>query len=131
MQNLLSIQKNRVVLLICCLFATLSLATRLSATEDPPNCSLANGGAGNTSQGGINFNRSQAHVGDTVGVFPNLGMSANACRAINATGTVYIASGALTNFLVNVTLDPGVLVICPANGLCQPGPYNVTITPAL
>src|SRR5437899_1515793 len=104
----------------------LALAARALAGEDPPGCSLANGGAGNTSQGGINFNLTQAHVGDTVQVFPSLGMVANACRAINVTGAVYIATGRLTNFLENVTLDPGVLVSCPTGALCRPGPYNIT-----
>ena len=109
----------------------LALPVRVSAIEDPPNCSLAHGGAGNTSQGGINFNLAQAHVGDTIQVFPSLGMANNACRAISVTGAVYIATGPLTNFLVGVTLNPSELVACPANALCQPGPYNLTITPAL
>lgn len=101
------------------------------AVEDPPGCSLANGGAGNTSQGGINFSLAQAHVGDFVPVFPSLGMASNACKAVNATGVVYIATGPLTNFLVNVTLNPGPLISCPADGVCQPGPYLILITPAL
>ena len=117
------------------LFAVIALALQsaVQAAEDPPGCSLSNGGLGNTSQGGINFGLKQAHVGDTVRVFPNLGMVAGACRAINSTGSVWIATGLLTNFLVNVTLDPGPLIGCPGDpsGKCQPGPYNLTITPAL
>lgn len=109
----------------------LAFPPRASAIEDPPGCSRAHGGAGSTSQGGLNFNLGQAHVGDTVSVFPSLGMVSNACKAINATGTVYIATGLLTNFLVDVTLNPGVMVGCPTNALCQPGPYNFTITPGL
>ena len=109
----------------------LALSPNASGIEDPPNCSLANGGAGSVSQGGINFDLPQAHVGDTVPVFPSLGKVTNSCKAINATGTVYIATGLLTNFLVDVTLNPGLLVSCPDNALCQPGPYNLTITPAL
>ncbi len=116
----------------CLLFAGLLIwPLCLRAIEDPPGCSLFNGGLGNTSQGGINFNPTEAHVGDVVPVFPSLGMASNACRAINATGTVYIASGLLVNFLENVNLDPGVLVACPAGADCRPGPYNVLITPAL
>ena len=115
--------------LMCC--AWLILAARVVAVEDPPGCSLANGGRGNTSQGGINFNLAQAHVGDTVQVFPSLGMVSNACRAVSVTGAIYIATGLLTNFLENVTLDPGVLVSCPTNALCRPGPYFITLTPAL
>src|SRR6266705_2901051 len=88
----------------------LALPAHLSAIEDPPGCSLANGGAGNTSQGGINFNLMEAHVGDSVPVFPSLGMVNNACRAINVTGVVYVATGPLTSFLVNVSLNPGVLI---------------------
>src|SRR5438876_513310 len=114
------------------LFAFLFFAVpTMSAIEDPPNCSLAHGGLGNTSQGGISFTLAQAHVGDTVTLIPSLGMAAGACRAINATGSVWIASGRLTNFLVNVTLDPGVLIVCPANGLCRPGPYNLLLNPGL
>ncbi len=89
------------------------------------------GGAGNTSMGGLNFSLAQAHLGDTVQVFPNLGMASNACRAINVTGVVYIATGPLTNFLVNVTLNPGTLVVCPTDTRCAPGPYHLLITPAL
>ena len=58
-------------------------------------------------------------------------MSSNACKAINATGSVYIATGLLTNFLVDVTLNPNSLIACPANTNCQPGPYSFVITPAL
>ena len=119
---------TRLSLLVVCLLA---LPAGLPAIEDPPGCSLANGGLGNTSQGGINFNLDgQAHVGDTVPVFPSLGMVAGACRAINATGSVWIAVDAansvrLTNFLDHVNLDPGVLIWCPVNALCRPGPYNL------
>lgn len=114
---------------VLALLATAPVSTR--AVEDPPGCSLASGGAGNTSQGGVNFNLLQAHVGDAVPVFTSLGMANRACRAINATGVVYVATGPLTNFLANVTLDPGTLVSCPGAGLCQPGPYHILITPAL
>jgi len=99
----------------------LALPANVRAIEDPPNCSLANGGAGNTSQGGINFQETQAHVGDIVHIVPSLGMVNSACRAVNATGSVWIATGRLTNFLVNVTLDPGPLVTCPQDPKCQPG----------
>ena len=75
--------------------------------------------------------------------FQAWGWSGCACAAVNAHGSLWIAGCPfssnglvnaqvrLTNFLNGVTLDPGVLVICPANGLCQPGPYNIQITPAL
>src|SRR6185436_3025100 len=106
----------------------LALPARAPADEFPIGCSLSGGGLGNTSQGGINFPISQAHVGDTVTVVPSLGMVLNACQAINATGSVWIATGRLTNFLINVTLDPGSLIECPADALCQPGPYSITIT---
>src|SRR5439155_10108985 len=95
---------------------SLALPASVRAIEDPPNCSLANGGAGNTSQGGINFPVMQAHLGDTVTIVPSLGMSPGACRATNATGSVWIASGLLTNFLIDVTLNPGELVTCPTPG---------------
>src|ERR1041385_713501 len=70
-------------------FTGLLLAASAYAIEDPPGCSQASGGLGNISQGGINFNLSQAHIGDTVPLFPSLGMVSNACKAINATGSVY------------------------------------------
>lgn len=98
------------------------------AIEDPPNCSLANGGQGNTSVGGLNFALSQAHVGDTVSVFPNLGMVVGACKSVNTTGAIYIATGHLTNFMENVTLDPDGVHTCPSDPLCQPGPYSFLIT---
>lgn len=101
------------------------------ATEDPPNCDLSNGGAGNTSQGGINWAFGQAHVGDTVAVVPSFGMSLTACSADSVTGSVYIATGFLTNFLVNVHSYPTGGVMCPAGVQCEPGPYNVTITAPL
>ena len=114
---------------VCLAVAGLLLLSLLArAEEDPPGCNLSNGGAGNTSQGGINFDLTVAHIGDTVQVFPSLGMSSNACKAINATGSVYLATGLLTNFLVDVTLAPNQLIACPYNGLCQPGPYDVLIT---
>lgn len=135
MQNVIVkflISKARVLPLACLALAgVIGLPVQVSAVEDPPGCSLANGGAGNTSLGGINFNLAQAHVGDTVEVFPSLGMAPNACKADRVTGVVYIATGVLTNFLENVTLNPGEVVSCPADGLCRPGPYALLITPAL
>src|SRR5438445_9255256 len=74
----------------------LLLAVSACAIEDPPNCSLAHGGAGNTSQGAVNFNFTQAHVGDTFPLFPRLGMVTNACRAITATCSIYVATGLVT-----------------------------------
>ena len=115
-------------LLVGCLLAS---PAGIQAIEYPSGCSLPNGGLGNTSVGGINFTFPQAHVGDTVTVVPSLGMVAGACQAINATGSVWVATGRLTNFLMNVTLVPGVLITCPPGGMCQPGPYSLLITPAL
>jgi hypothetical protein len=112
------------LLLVC----SLVVSTAVLAVEDPPNCALVHGGLGNTSQGGINFTFSRAHVGDTVPVFPAFGMSVGACGAINVTGTVYIATGPLTNFLQNVTLSPDGAHFCPTGALCEPGPYNMLIT---
>ena len=107
------------------------LPTPASAAEDPPGCSFPSG-TGNTSIGGINFNLTRAHIGDTVSLFASLGMGLNACKATNVTGTVYIATGPVADFMVNQTLNPdGVAVQCPANAKCQPGPYQFTITPAL
>jgi hypothetical protein len=106
----------------------------------PPGCDKASGGQGNTSTTSVNFNYHQAHLGDTVQVFPMVGMvgpqypqTGGACEAINATGSIYIASGLLAKFLDNATLDPGFIYQCPTNTTppCTPGPYNVTITPAL
>jgi hypothetical protein len=46
------------------------------------------------------------------------------------TGSIYIATGRLTNFLDDATLDPGIIVAGPpAPG--EPGPFNLLITPAL
>src|SRR5258706_7694028 len=106
---------------------------RSYADEFPAGCSKADGGQGNTSTSGINFARARAHIGDTVEVFPVLGMVNGACQALHATGQVYIASGLLVTFLNDVTLDPGLIYQCPTNTAppCTPGPYNVTITPAL
>ena len=108
----------------------LALPVSLQANEDPLGCTYPPA-AGNTSQGGLNFYFSQAHVWDTVQLFPALGMVQNACRVLNATGSIWVATGLLTNFLVNATLDPNTLISCPANGLCRPGPYNLLITPDL
>lgn len=122
---------NRTLLILL-----LTISTAALAVEDPPNCSLANGGLGNTSWGGISFNVSQAHVGDTVSVFAVMGMVSNACSAINATGSLWIATGHLTNYMVNVTLNPatpgGQSTWCPGtNTLCEPGPYSFVITAPL
>ena len=116
------------VLAAACLIATTALSD-----EYPPGCSKADGGQGNTSTSGINFAKSKAHVGDPVEVFPVLGMVNGACEALHATGEVYIASGLLVTFLNDVTLDPGLIYQCPTNTSppCTPGPYIVTITPAL
>ena len=130
------------VLLFVCLLA---LPGTTRAIEDPPGCSLG-GYFGNQSQGGINFANfayHKARVGHSVPVYPSFGMDSSQCRAINATGSVWIAGPPysqydfgnamvrLTNFLSNVTLDPGALVQCPANALCQPGPYLLRITPEM
>ena len=92
--------------------------------EFPQGCSKGNGGLGNTSAGGINFNQAQAraHVGDTVQVSPSLGMVNGACRATNVTGSIWIATGLMTNFMVNQTLDPSGLVTSE---------YTLLITPEL
>lgn len=100
----------------------LTLPSRVQAIEDPPGCGLANGGNGSSYQSGLNFVLTQAHVGDSVPVFPVFGMVNGACRAVNVTGSVHIATGPLTNFLDNVTLEPGILRTCP----CE-----ILITPAL
>jgi hypothetical protein len=83
---------------------------------------LANGGNGASYQSGLNFVLAQAHVGDSVPVFPVFGMVNGACRAVNVTGSVFIATGQLTNFLDNATLDPGIIGGCPC---------DIHITPAL
>ena len=110
---------------------TLSPA-KIRAAEDPPGCSFPNG-EGNTSIGGINFNSAQnpAHVGDTVQIFPSLGMAANACKAVNVTGVVFIATGPVANFMLNQILTNGITVQCPGNAQCEPGPYQFTITTGL
>jgi len=106
----------------------LAFSTAALAVEDPPNCALAHGGLGNTSQGGLNFGVNIAHVGDTVSLFPALGMVSNACNCINATGSIYIATGFLAKFLDNVTLYPTGAVFCPSGAQCSPGPYSFVIT---
>ena len=73
--------KNRARDLGCLLTVGLLMSLgRVSAEEDPPGCSLANGGTGNTSLGGLNFTLAQAHVGDAVPVFPSLGMGPGLVR---------------------------------------------------
>jgi uncharacterized repeat protein (TIGR01451 family) len=81
----------------------------------------------------INFDTRSAHLYDTVQLFPVLGMVQGACEALNATGSIYIASGLLVRFLDNKTLDPGFVYECPTytSPPCTPGPYNITITPEL
>lgn len=117
------------------LIILLSLSTAAMAIEDPPNCSFANGGEGNTSFGGVNFTVDKAHVGDTVSLVAVLGMISNACKAINATGSLWIATGHLTNFMQNVTLDPhtfaGLSDYCPGTNSCEPGPYSFVITESM
>src|SRR5258708_4709350 len=121
------------------LVASLSL-WQVRADEFPAGCALADAGKGNTSTTGVNFNYHQAHLNDTVQVFPTLGMvgpalpqTGGACEAQQATGSVYITTGLLVKFLDNVTLDPGLIYQCPTNTTppCTPGPYNIMITPAL
>jgi hypothetical protein len=104
----------------------------LFADESPPNCSKTDGGQG-TSTTGLNFANTKAHIGDSVQVFPTLGMVAGACTAEHATGAVYIASGLLVTFLNDVELLPNNIFQCPTNTSppCAPGPYNVVITAAL
>ena len=106
----------------------------------PAGCDKASGGQGNTDETSIGFIYHQAHLGDTVQVLPTLGMvgpklpqTGGACEALNATGSVYIASGLVVRFLDNVTLDPGFIYQCPTNTTppCTVGPYNVTIVNAL
>ncbi len=127
--NTFNVQRHPFPLIGFLLVSLLMLPARVRATEDPPGCIWTS--PQNPSQGGINFNVAQAHIGDTVQLFTSLGMQWGACRAINATGSVWIATGRLTNFLINVTLNPGVLIRCPSNSLCQPGPYNLLITSGL
>src|SRR5262245_41309209 len=68
--------------------------------EDPPGCAPPTG-AGNTSSGGVNPVCDIAHVGDTISWTASLGMVAGACRATEATGTIYFPDGTSTNFLIN------------------------------
>ena len=49
-------------------------------------------------------------------------MASNACRAINVFGTIYIATGPLTNFLENVTLNPGRVDFLPGQRAVQARP---------
>src|SRR5258706_4437761 len=128
--RLQSIIKTSGALALATLF---SLSTHsVLADEFPPGCSKPDGGQGNTSTTGINFNFHQAHIGDTVQLFPTLGMVIGGCQAQNATGSVYTANGLLVNFLNNVTLDPGAIYQCPTFGPpCAGGPYNLTITPGI
>lgn len=87
--------------------------SNVKAIQDPPGCSGAN------YQSGFDFALAQAHVGDIVPVVPRFGVVMEACRMINVTGSIYIATGKLTNFLNNATLDPGISVS---------GRYNILIT---
>lgn len=114
-----------------CLILLLSVTTSSLAVEDPPNCDLVNGGLGNTSAGAMAWVFNQAHIGDSVAVIPRFGMVSNACSADSVTGSVYIATGFLTNFLINTHSYPTGSVACPAGVQCEPGPYNVTITAPL
>src|SRR5258708_24001167 len=109
-------------LAVLCLCAVVGQSAR--GDEFPALCAKADGGQGNTSTSGINFANSRVHVGDTVQVFPVLGMVDGACQALHATGSVYIASGLLVTFLNDVTLNPGAVHDCPTNTSppCAPGP---------
>ncbi len=122
-------QRHIPITLSLLLGSLLALSANIGvADEDPPGCSLVNGGKGNTSSAGLNFNVATAHIGETIALFATAGMATNACSATEATGTIYISAGLLGNFLNNVTLFPGIILNCPTNGACVPGPYSVTIT---
>ncbi len=125
-----SVCYGRIPLLMSLLFGCfLVLSAGVSvADENPPGCSLVNGGKGNSSSAGLNFNVATAHIGETVALFATAGMVTNACSATEATGTIYTSAGLLGNFLNNVTLSPGIILSCPADGDCVPGPYSFTIT---
>ncbi len=111
---------SRITTSIGLVACSLSFRSSVQAIEDPPGCSVPSGGKGETSQSGINFALAQAHVGDSVRVIPLFGMVSGACRAVNVTGSVYIATGRLTNFLNNATLDPGLIVTYPCDILLTP-----------
>ena len=132
-QNTITPFEVRLISLLTATWIGAGVASVAMADEFPPNCSKVDGGAGATSASGLNFSSHMAHLGDTVQVFPTLGMVGGACQAQHATGTVYVASGLLVAFLSDATLDPGFVYDCPTNSSppCAVGPYNVTITPDL
>lgn len=118
---------------LLCAGVMLLSPTRVSAVEDPAGCSFPNG-AGNTSIGGINFSSTQnpAHVGDTIQIFPSLGMGSGACKATNVVGIVYVSTGPVATFMTNQTLEPtGASVQCPGDPKCVAGPYQFTIAPGM
>src|SRR5260221_341928 len=112
--RLQSIIKTSGALALATLF---SLSTHsVLADEFPPGCSKPDGGQGNTSTTGINFNFFHAQGGEQLDSVANVGLVIGGCQAQNATGSVYTANGLLVNFLNNVTLDPGAIYQCPTFG---------------
>ncbi len=109
----------------------LALPANVKAIEDPAGCSLANGGLGNSSGGGINPLPTQAHLLDTVALPTTEFITPGACSAINATGSIYIATGKLSDFFVNQNMTPGVVIGCPANPVCVAGANSIVLTAPL
>ena len=134
--NVVSLNFKAPIAYLACLLSVglLMSPVRVSAIEDPPGCSLGNGGRGNESAGGINPQPNIAHLGDTVSLPTTEGMTPGACKAINATGSIYVATGKLSDIFVNITLDPGVLIGCPAGAAssnCVAGANSLVITAPL
>src|SRR6266487_6095883 len=117
---------SRVAVLIDLVACSLALTSSVEAYEDPPGCSLNNGGTGATYESGLEFMFAQAHLGDAVPVFPKFGMDSLACRAIHVTGSVYIATGKMLNFLNDANIEPGMLAY-GTNPPCAPGNYSLQI----
>ena len=92
------------------LVGSLTLPVAVIADEVPPGCSFRSGGQGSAHWRGINFTQAQAHIGDRATVVPSFSMVSGACRATNVTGTIFIATGALTNFLDHATVNPGIAI---------------------
>lgn len=108
----------------------LTFTARVEAFEDPPGCSLANGGSGSSYQSRLHVTVTEAHLGDSVPLIPMFGMAPGACRAFHVNGSAHIATGKLADYLKDATFDPGILVVAPARPF-EPGPYSLLITKEL
>src|ERR1041385_2344181 len=82
-----------------------SLPSIVQADEDPPHCSVAGGGLGNTSECSLEFQFDQAHVGDEVPISVSFWMVPGACSASQLTGSLWVGTGWVTNLFEDISVD--------------------------